>query len=90
MQPSGRLDFLELLGELLRLFEGCLLLGEKLNQVVLGAEQADLVLFELGVEPGSRESGMVHAGLGRIEQLDEVGLGPGDGDAVLLAGYKRI
>ena len=27
---------------------------------------------------------MVHAGLGRIEQLDEVGLGPGDGDAVLL------
>ena len=52
VQPSGRLDFLELLGELLRLFEGCLLLGEELNQAVLGTEQADLVFLELGAERG--------------------------------------
>jgi len=54
MQPAARRNLLELVRQLLRLLEGCLLLGAKLNQVVLGAEQADLMFLELGVERGSR------------------------------------
>ena len=84
MQPAARRNLLELVRQLLRLLEGRLFLRQELDQVVLGAEQADLMFLELGIERGSGEAGVVHARLRRVEQMDEVGFGPGDGDAVLL------
>ncbi len=42
------------------------------------------MFFELGLERRSREVGVAEARLHLVEQLDEVGLGTGDGDAVLL------
>jgi len=84
MQPAARRNLLELVRQLLRLLEGRLFLRQELDQVILGAEQADLMFLELGIESGSGDSGVVHTRLRRVEQMDEVAFGPGDGDAVLL------
>jgi len=84
MQPAARRNLLELVRELLRLLERRLFLRQELDQVVFGAEQADFMFLELGIKCGSGKGGVVHARLRRVEQMDEVGFGPGDGDAVLL------
>ena len=55
MQPAARRNFLELVRELLRLLDGRLFLRQELDQVILGAEQADLMFLELGIESGSGE-----------------------------------
>lgn len=89
MQPAAQRNLLEIIRQLLRLLEGRLFLHQKLD--LLGSEQAGFVFLELGIERGSGEAGAVHARLGRFEQLDEVGLGPGDGNAVLVGqGLKLL
>jgi hypothetical protein len=61
-----------------------LLLGEEIDELLLGAQQPDLVFLELRLQRGAGEVGVADAGLHLVEELDEVGLGAGDGDAVLL------
>ncbi len=67
MQPAARRNLLELVRQLLRLLEGRLFLRQELDQVVLGAEQADLMFLKLGIERGSAEAEVVPARLSRVE-----------------------
>ena len=63
---------------------------QEVDQFLLGAQSADLVFGEFLLERLAGEVGVVHARLGLVEQLDEVGLGAGDGDALLLGRHLRL
>ena len=83
-RPSARRNLRHLRGEHLRLLEFRLLLPKQFDQFVLGPQQTDLVFLELGAERRSGQVAVIDARFGQVEQLDEIGLGPGDGHTVLL------
>ena len=84
LQPLGGRDLRHLGGEQLGLFEFRLLQSQQLDQFFLGPQQADLMFLELGAERRSGQVAVIDPGFGQIEQLDEIGLGPGNGHAVLF------
>ena len=73
-----------MLGQQLSLLQRRLFFGQEFDQLLFGAQQSDLVILQLRLQGGSGEIGVVDTRLDLVEQLDEVGLGAGDGYAVLF------
>jgi len=83
LKPARR-DLFQLYRQLLGLFQRRLFFSQELDQLLLGPQQADLVFFQLCLQCGPGEVRMVEPRFDLVQQLDEVCLGAGDGDAVLL------